>query len=143
MEFVSPYLLAIVIAWLLSHVIKYAIAIRQGRRLDLTHQLFISGGMPSSHAATSVSIWMVILLANGMQSAIFGLATLVVLVITYDAVKVRRSSGEQGEAISQLIKETKSSVRIPRAAKGHTPLEVLMGAILGAAIGLVVFLATK
>ena len=143
MEFVSPYLIAIVIAWLLSHVIKYAIAIRQGRRLDLTHQLFISGGMPSSHAATSVSIWTVILLANGAQSAIFGLATLVVLVITYDAVKVRRSSGEQGEAITQLIKETKSSVKIPRAAKGHTPLEVLMGALLGASIGLVVFLATE
>lgn len=143
MELVSPYLVAIVIAWLLSHLIKYAIATGQGRRLDLTHQLFISGGMPSSHAATSVAIWMVILLKDGMQSGLFGLATLVVLVITYDAVKVRRSSGEQGEAITQLIRETKSSVKLPRAAKGHTPLEVLVGSILGAIIGLVVFLATK
>jgi uncharacterized protein len=143
MEFVSPYLIAIAAAWLVSHIIKYAIATWKGKRLDLTHQLFISGGMPSSHSATSVAIWMVILLYNGVQSAIFGLATLVVLVITYDAVKVRRSSGEQGEALTQLIKETKSSVRIPRAAKGHTPLEVFAGAILGACIGLVVFLATK
>ncbi|HMI09386.1 MAG TPA: divergent PAP2 family protein [Candidatus Saccharimonadales bacterium] len=143
MELVSPYLVAIVIAWLLSHIIKYAIATGQGKRLDLTHQLFISGGMPSSHAATSVAIWMVILLKDGIGSAIFGLATLVVLVITYDAVKVRRSSGEQGEAITQLIKETKSPVKLPRSAKGHTPLEVLVGSILGATIGLVVFLATK
>jgi acid phosphatase family membrane protein YuiD len=143
MELASPYLVAIVIAWLLSHIIKYAIATGQGKRLDLTHQLFISGGMPSSHAATSVAIWMVILLKDGVGSPIFGLATLVVLVITYDAVKVRRSSGEQGEAITQLIKETKSSVKLPRSAKGHTPLEVLVGSILGATIGLVVFLATK
>ncbi|MEO5950832.1 MAG: divergent PAP2 family protein [Candidatus Saccharimonadales bacterium] len=139
----TPYIIAIIVAWLLAHVIKYAIAISKGRVLDLTHQLFISGGMPSSHAATSVSVWMVILLKDGMQSGLFGLATLVVLIVTYDAVKVRRSSGEQGEAITQLIHETKSNIRIPRSAKGHTPLEVFAGSILGACIGLVVFLATK
>ena len=43
----------------------------------------------------------------------------------YDAVMVRRSSGEQGTAIQELIKELKSKVIIPRAAKGHTPEEVL------------------
>lgn len=142
MEFVSPYLIAIVIAWLVSHLVKYTITIREGKRLDLTHQLFISGGMPSSHAATSIAVWMVILLHDGAHTALFGLATLVVLIITYDAVKVRRSSGEQGEAITQLIHETKSSVKLPRAAKGHTPVEVVAGALLGAAIGVIVFLFT-
>ncbi|MNU06825.1 hypothetical protein D3C72_2521530 [compost metagenome] len=56
---------------------------------------------------------------------------------------VRRSSGEQGKAIQELIKEQKSGVALPRAAKGHTPVEVFAGAVLGALIGLVVFLATK
>ncbi len=143
MEILSPYVLAIIIAWLLAHVIKYAIAMSQGKQLDLTHHLFVSGGMPSSHTATSVAVWMIILLRDGMDSGLFGLATFVVLVVTYDAVKVRRSSGEQGEAIQQLIKEQKSKVALPRAAKGHTPVEVVAGALLGAVIGLVVFLATK
>lgn len=143
MELLSPYIIAIVIAWLLAHVIKYAIAFSKGTQVDLTHQLFISGGMPSSHAATSVAVWTVILLKDGVESGLFGLATFVVLVVCYDAVKVRRSSGEQGEAIAELIKETKSKVRVPRAARGHTPLEVVAGAIFGALIGLVVFLATK
>lgn len=143
MTWLSPYIIAIIAAWLLAHVVKYTIAMSRGTQLDLTHQLFISGGMPSSHAATSVAIWTVILLKDGVSSGLFGLATFVVLVVCYDAVKVRRSSGEQGEAIEALIKETKSSVRVPRAAKGHTPLEVVAGAIFGAAIGLVVFLATK
>lgn len=143
MDVVSPYLIALVVAWLLAHVIKYAIALSRGRQLDLTHQLFISGGMPSSHAATSVAVWTVILLKDGVESGLFGLATLVVLVICYDAVKVRRSSGEQGEAIQQLIKEQNSKVVLPRAAKGHTPVEVLAGSILGVIIGLVVFLATR
>jgi acid phosphatase family membrane protein YuiD len=143
MQFVSPYIVALIVAWLLSHIVKYVIATIQGKRLDLTHQLFISGGMPSSHAATSVAVGMVILLRDGVQSGVFGLATLVVLVICYDAVKVRRSSGEQGAAIQQLIRETGSSQSMPRAAKGHTPVEVLAGSALGVLIGVVVFLATR
>lgn len=140
---ISPYLIAIIVAWLLAHVIKYAIATYQGKRLDLTHQLFISGGMPSSHAATVVAVWMVILLRDGAQSGLFGLATLFVLIVAYDSVKVRRSSGEQGAAIQELIREQHSKVAMPRAAKGHTPLEVLAGTILGVLIGYVVFLATR
>jgi len=143
MHIVSSYILAIIVAWLASHVVKYLIALYKGKQLDFTHQLFISGGMPSSHAATSVAVWTVILLKDGAQSGLFGLATLLVLVVTYDAVKVRRSSGEQGEAIAQLIQAGKSDIRIPRAAKGHTPLEVFVGALFGSVIGFVVFLATS
>ncbi len=142
-QIVSPYILAIVSAWVLAHIIKYSIARLRGKRLDLTHQLFISGGMPSSHAATSVAVWAVVLLREGYHSAIFGLATLVVLIVCYDAVKVRRSVGEQGNAIQEIIKKTNVKVNVPRSAQGHTPLEVIAGSILGCVIGLVVFIATK
>ena len=138
----SPYLIAIVVAWLLAHAIKYVIATSKGKQVDFTHQLFISGGMPSSHAATAVSVWMVTLLKDGSGSGLFGVVTLFTLIICYDAVKVRRSSGEQGAAIQSLIKEQKSKVILPRAAKGHTPVEVLVGALLGILIGYVVVLAT-
>jgi acid phosphatase family membrane protein YuiD len=140
---VSAYLIAIVVAWLLAHVVKYTIAGLRHQRLDFAHQLFISGGMPSSHAATSVAVWTVILLIDGAQSAVFGLATLITLIVCYDAIKVRRSVGEQGEAIQTLIRETKKDVNLPRAARGHTPFEVVAGAVLGVAVGIVVFIATK
>lgn len=140
---ISPYVIAIAVAWLSAHVIKYALAALRHQELDFTHQLFISGGMPSSHTATSVAVWTVLLLVEGPRSAIVGLATLVTLVICYDAVKVRRSVGEQGEAIRQLIKVNKSHITVPRAAKGHTPLEVVAGTILGLVVGFVVFIATK
>ncbi len=141
--YISPYLIAIGIAWIVAHIIKYTIATLQGKRLDLTRQLFISGGMPSSHAATTVAVWMLVLLKEGVDSGLFGLATLVTLIICYDAVKVRRSVGEQGHAIQELIKVTGAEVKLPRAAKGHTPLEVIAGSFLGAVIGLVVFIATQ
>ena len=143
MGIVSVYLIAIVVAWLVAHIIKYAIATFRHQKLDFTHQLFISGGMPSSHAATSVAVWTIILLIDGPTSAVFGLATLVTLIVCYDAVKVRRSVGEQGAALQALIKDSKTKVDLPRAAKGHTPVEVVAGAVLGVLIGLVVFIATK
>jgi acid phosphatase family membrane protein YuiD len=139
----SPYLLSIVAAWLIAHAVKYTVAKLRHQKLDFTHQLFISGGMPSSHAATSVSVWTVILLIDGANSAVFGLATVITLIVCYDAVKVRRSVGEQGEALQMLIKQTGHDIRMPRAARGHTPLEVAVGALLGVAVGLVVFIATK
>lgn len=139
----AAYLIAIVAGWVVAHSIKYVIARSNGKQVDFAHQLFISGGMPSSHAATSVALWTVVALIDGVGSGLFGLATLVVLIICYDAVKVRRSSGEQGAAISAIIKETKSNVKLPRSAKGHTPFEVLVGAILGLVIGLIVFFATN
>ena len=143
MDIFSPYIVALIVAWLVAHIVKYAFALANGRQLDFTHQLFISGGMPSSHAATSVAVWAVVLCRDGVSSGLFGLATLVTLIICYDAVKVRRSVGEQGAAIQQIIKKQKLAVKLPRAAKGHTPVEVLAGSILGAIIGVVVYIATK
>lgn len=140
----SPYLIGIGLSWSVAHVIKYILAVSGYQdRVSFVRQMFISGGMPSSHAATTVAVWTLLWLYEGLQSAVFGLATLVVLIVCYDAVKVRRSSGEQGEAIQKLIKEQDSRVALPRLAKGHTPVEVIVGAVLGVLIGLVVFFTTK
>jgi len=139
----SPYIIAIVTAWLIAHIIKFTIAKIRSEKRQLLSQLFISGGMPSSHSATSVATLTVIGLIDGFGSGLFGLAGLFTLIVVYDAVKVRRSSGEQGEAIRALIKEQGSSIALPRAAKGHTPVEAIVGSILGAIIGVVVFLATR
>ena len=46
-------------------------------------------------------------------------------------------------AIKSLIKEQKSNIKLGRIAKGHTPIEVLAGAILGLFMGILVFFVTK
>lgn len=143
MMILSPYLFAVAAGWLVAHVIKYVMARSKGKQVDFTHQLFISGGMPSSHATTSIALLTVIGLKDGFETGLFGLAALFALIVCYDAVKVRRSSGEQGEAIQKLIKVSKIKIDLPRSAKGHTPTEVIMGCLLGVFVGLVVFFATK
>lgn len=142
METLSPYIWAIIIAWTSAHIVKYIIAIARGNQKKFTSQVLISGGMPSSHVATVMALWVVILLIDGPNTAIFGLATLFALVVGHDAVRVRRSSGEQGEALLQVLKETKSKAAIPYIAKGHTLAEIAVGALFGSAIGIVVYLVT-
>ncbi len=135
---ISPYILAIVVGWTVSQLIKTIIAAIRHRTLSIRGILFVSGGMPSSHSATIMAVWTVILINEGWMSGLFGLASAVALVFLYDAVKVRRSSGEQGVALRALIAEQKSKVPLPRVAMGHTPLEVVAGSILGILVGVAI-----
>lgn len=137
-EIISPYIVAIVVGFLGSQLIKAGIALIQNKRRGLRANLFISGGMPSSHSATIMAVWTTILLIDGPGSGLFGLASAVAMIVLYDAVKVRRSSGEQGVALVALIHEQKSKVPLPRVAMGHTPAEVLAGAPLGILVGILV-----
>jgi uncharacterized protein len=143
MRHISPYIISIAIGWIVAQGLKYVIIAIKGRTLSGFRHLYLSGNMPSAHSATVAALLTVIAMKDGIGSGLFGLAALFATIVMYDAVMVRRSSGEQGFAIQELIKEQKSSVKIPRAAKGHEPLEVLVGASLGVLIGVVVFLATK
>lgn len=138
----SPYILAIAIAWFVAQGVKYIIAAIKGKTLQTFRHLYLSGNMPSSHSATVMALLVVIGFKDGVSSGLFGLAALFAAIVMYDAMMVRRSSGEQGEAIQALIRESKSKVPLPRAARGHTPLEVAVGAVLGIVVGYIVFLAT-
>lgn len=139
----SPYLISIVLGWVVAQGLKYAFAVIRHRDFSQLRQLYLSGNMPSSHSATVVALTTVIGLKIGVDSAVFALSALFAAIVMYDSMMVRRSSGEQGVAIQKIIKNLKSDIALPRAAKGHTPLEVLAGAILGVIIGLVVFFATR
>lgn len=143
MKALSPYLIAVIAAWLIAQGAKYLLVAFKERRFDHLRQLYLSGNMPSAHSATVIALTTIIGLRDGFESGLFGLTVLFAAIVMYDAMMVRRSSGEQGEAIQKLIKEQGSNIALPRAAKGHTPVEVAVGAILGAVIGVVVFLATK
>ena len=139
---IYPYMVAPAVAWLLAHLGKFIVGRFKKEKKDISSYMFVSGGMPSSHSATTVSLATIVGLTNGFGSALFSIAGLFAIIVMYDAMMVRRSSGDQGIALQQLIKEQKSSVKLRRIAVGHTPLEVLVGASLGIIIGLVVFLST-
>lgn len=139
----SPYFIAIIAGWLIAQGLKYLIVSLKTHNFDHIRQLYLSGNMPSAHSTSVMALTTIIGLSDGIASGLFGLTALFAAIVMYDAMMVRRSSGEQGHALQQLIREVKSDIPLPRAAKGHSPLEVLAGAALGGVIGLVVFLATR
>ncbi len=139
---ISPYLWAVVAGWIVAQGAKYALIAIKTKDMSNLRQLYLSGNMPSAHSATAISLLAVIFLKDGVNSGLFGLAALFAAIVMYDAIMVRRSVGEQGKAIQELIKESGSKVKLPRAAKGHSPLEVAVGALIGTIVGSVVFFAT-
>lgn len=138
MEYISPYIIAAALGWIVAQSTKYLIASAKHRSLASIRQLYLSGRMPSAHSATTVALLVTVGAYQGVQSAIFGVTFLITLVVLYDAMMVRRSSGEQGVALTALMKEQKSKVVFPRVAMGHTPSEVAVGALIGLAVGFAV-----
>lgn len=138
MDFFSPYIAAGLAGWVVAQSIKYLIkSIRLGHPAPI-RKLYTSGNMPSAHSATIVSVLTVVGYLDGVGSGLFGFAFAVTTIVLYDAMMVRRSSGEQGQSLTDLIKEQKSEVRLPRVAKGHTPIEVAVGTLIGFLVGAVV-----
>ncbi len=132
---ISIYLITAALAWALAQLIKYVLgAVKNGKWFDSTVVLH-SGNMPSVHTATVVALVTIIGFKNGIDTSLFALALLFAAVVAYDAMGVRRSSGEQGIAIKEAIKNKSINAKVPYVALGHTKLEVTVGAIIGVAVG--------
>ena len=131
------YLIAPVMGWAIAQAIKFTISLRKDG-IDWS-DAFQSGGMPSSHSAFMVSICTVIALNQGMDSVYFGIVATVTAIILYDAFGVRKTTGDQTEAIEELAKYNgkKLKTRIMKS-KGHTINEVFAGSFLGILVGLLV-----
>lgn len=100
-----------------------------------------AGGMPSSHSAVVCSLATLIGKNYGLDSAIFGLALIFALVVMYDAAGVRRAAGKQAKLLNKIV-ETPGLESVQVQEKlvevlGHTPIEVIVGAIIGIAAGLI------
>jgi len=137
---ITPYLYVPVIAWLLAQIIKSIIEVIKGDG-DIKY-LYASGGMPSAHSAVVVSLAGYTFYHQGANSPLFGVTAIIAGIVMYDSFGVRRSSGEQAKTLNKLIGEMarNGNIRKPdefeklREVLGHQPLEVIVGAILGAMV---------
>ena len=101
-----------------------------------------AGGMPSSHSAVVVSLATLIGKNEGVSSPIFALSLVLAFVVMYDAAGVRRAAGKQAKLLNKLI-ETPGLTTVEVSEKlvevlGHTPLQVIVGALIGLVAGLII-----
>lgn len=103
-----------------------------------------SGGMPSSHSATVCAMTTAIAIHFGFGSVEFALSVIVSIIVMHDAMGVRRETGIQAKVLNEMIKLLEDmGSDMPTQDKlkefvGHTPLQVLMGAVLGIVIALII-----
>ena len=100
-----------------------------------------AGGMPSSHSAVVAGITTLIGKYEGVDTPLFALSLTVAFVVMYDACGVRRAAGKQAELLNKLV-ETPGLTGVQVSERlvevlGHTPVQVLVGALIGIGVGLV------
>ncbi len=134
------------IGWLTAQVIKVIIAIFDKPRRNLLEVLFSNGGMPSSHSSTVTALATACALTQGLGSPLFAISMILAVVVMIDASGVRYETGKQATVIKQITEKlfSEDAQEINAGLKelvGHTPTQVLMGAILGVAVAFVMALS--
>lgn len=133
--------LGVVLAWVAAQLIKIIRNTVRHRKFNF-RWLIDTGGMPSSHSSGTAAVAIVVGLYGGFDSIVFLFALVFMLVTMFDAASVRRSVGRQAVILNKMIDEVSAqggiSERRLKEFLGHTPFEVLVGAVLGAAIAYLV-----
>ncbi len=133
-------LLSAVTGWFVAQVLKTIIHTLFTKKFD-PERLIGSGGMPSSHASTVCAMATASARTFGLGSFEFAVTAILAIIVMHDAMGVRLETGKQAKLLNEIIdtfKTLEGKVLTEDKLKefvGHTPLQVLMGALLGIAIG--------
>lgn len=141
----SNYVLNVaLISWLAAQVAKTGLNFLKTKKFN-PERLVGAGGMPSAHSASVCGMTIAIARSVGFASPLFAIAFLLSAIVMYDAMGVRRAAGEHAKIINMIVRRQNKTVSYTPKRKeelkeflGHTPLEVLGGALLGILIALVV-----
>jgi len=135
--FSNQVLISSCLGWLVAQVMKTMIDMWYNRRFT-PERLYGSGGMPSSHSSTVCALATSSAFCYGLGSFEFAVSFIFAVIVMYDAMGVRRETGKQAKLLNMIMEQDFWRFDNPDAFQeklkelvGHTPLQVLMGAILG------------
>lgn len=141
MDFYTQYRYLIVpfVTWFSVQTFKVLWELATTKKFNFK-RIIGAGGMPSSHTAIVVSITTMVGRSQGINSVIFAVSLIFSLVVMYDACGVRRQAGKQARILNDIVNTpglTTVQVREKLVeALGHTPLQVIVGAIVGFTAGM-------
>jgi acid phosphatase family membrane protein YuiD len=141
--FSNTMLVAAFFGWLSAQVLKTIIYVLVNKEFN-PERLTGDGGMPSSHSATVMALVTASLYFYGVNSFEFAISAVLALIVMHDAMGVRRETGIQAKVINNMMEwfqELDSDIPVEEKLKefvGHTPMQVVFGAILGVVVGIIV-----
>ena len=139
--FDNKIIVTAVLSWFIAQVLKVVFVLIKEKKMDFS-RLVGAGGMPSSHSSFIVALATSVGKETGFNSVEFAITFALAMIVMYDASGVRRAAGEQARILNKLVEhwENNDPHFVEEKLKellGHTPFEVLVGAILGIVIALV------
>ena len=132
----NKILITSAVGWVVAQVLKTILYTFFNREF-VAERLVGGGGMPSSHSATVCSLATACAIQYGAASFEFAVTAILALVVMYDAIGVRQETGKQAKVLNDMVElfsHMGKDMDIEKQLKelvGHTPLQVLAGAILG------------
>lgn len=141
----NTILISAVIGWFVAQVLKTLIHLIMTKQF-IPERLVGSGGMPSSHSATVCALATATCFEYGAGSFEFAIVVILSIIVMHDAMGVRRETGIQAKMLNEMIElfSDMGNSELPAWDKlkefvGHTPLQVLMGGILGIVIAVIIY----
>lgn len=129
----------VVVAWFIAQFYKVISALITEKKINIK-RFWETGGMPSSHSSTVSSLATAVGISQGVSSIYFAISVIFAIIVMHDASGIRRAAGKQagvlnalGKSLSNLFEEKFHQEQL-KELLGHTPVEVMVGAILGIAI---------
>lgn len=131
---------------IIAQILKIPIQLATEKKVSY-HKVISTGGMPSSHSCGVSSLATYVGLEDGWDSISFSLATMLGIIVMYDAAGIRRHAGETAVHVNdldvdveELAGEDPEVYHLRREKKlkeslGHQPIEVIAGALLGIGVG--------
>ncbi|MCK4249703.1 MAG: divergent PAP2 family protein [Candidatus Omnitrophica bacterium] len=137
---INPIFWGTVLAWTITQTIKVCLGIIRTKKFDF--RWFVNtGGMPSAHTAGVVCLAVSIGLRLGFDSPVFAVTAVFTMITMFDAQGVRRAAGHQAGLLNKMLDDIYAGQRISeerlKELLGHTPLQVLVGAALGALLAII------
>ncbi len=136
-----PYLIYPIIAFSLAQGTK--VLLKSTRKKQFRwRDVFAYSDMPSGHTATVTSLAMIVGLREGVYSATFAIAFVFMTIVITDAIGLRNYLGQHGKTLNVLVKDLKEDDFLdnsyPKLLEhiGHTPIQVVIGAVIGIGISL-------
>ena len=129
------------LGYLISGIIKVIIDAIVFKKFTFKN-LVRSGGMPSSHTSTVVSLTVALGMLEGFNSSFFAIAAILSIIVIHDAVGVRRETGIQAEILNKMMFESNAFTdsefdKHLKEFVGHTPTQVFFGVVVGILVGII------
>lgn len=139
----NEILVSALVGWTVAQILKTIIDLLLNKSFS-AERLVGSGGMPSSHSATVCGLTTSAGMVYGVESFQFAICFVLAAVVMYDAIGVRQETGKQAKLLNLIMEQDffkLDNEQIQQRLKefvGHTPVQVLAGAILGILLSLYV-----